>query len=130
MKLRDELLQDIQRFLDLLPARTRQRGHGYFARGDVLELECVEPDRLYAAVVRGGQDYQVGLEFADREWAAECSCPIGVDCKHIVAAMLELRKRASANGKLPASARNRIAAAAKARWQKIKSPPRVSQPPR
>src|SRR6266542_5708758 len=129
MKLHSELLEDIQRFLELLPARTRQRGNGYFARGDVRALQCVKPDRLYTAVVRGGEDYQVGLEFADHAWAAECSCPVGMNCKHIVAAMMELRKQSSANGKLPASARARVAEAAKLRWQKIKSPPRVSQPP-
>ncbi len=136
MKLRTDLLQGIERFLDSTPSKTVKRGRGYFARGDVLELECVEPDHLYAAVVLGGEDYEVGLEFADGEWKAECSCPVGVDCKHVVAALMELRKRSSANGKLPASARERIAAAATARSQKLKEtsapakPPSVPQPPR
>jgi len=129
MKLRKDLLQGIERFLALVPAKTRKRGRGYFARGDVLELECVEPDHLYAAIVRGGEDYEVGLEFAERTWASQCSCPMQYDCKHTVAAMLELQKRALANGTPALSERERIAEAVKARWQKVKQPPQVPQPP-
>ena len=98
MTLRNDLLQGIDRFLALAPAQTRKRGRAYHAQGAVLELECVEPDHLYIAVVRGSEDYEVGLEFADQEWASECSCPMGCDCKHAVAALLELRQRATANG--------------------------------
>jgi hypothetical protein len=97
MILRKDLLQSIERFLELVPVQTRQRGRDYHACGNVLELECVEPDHLYAAVVRGGEDYEVGLEFADHEWASDCSCPMQYDCKHVVAAMLELRRRALAD---------------------------------
>jgi hypothetical protein len=92
------MLQGIERFLALVPAKTRKRGRGYFARGDVLELECVEPDQYYAAVVSGGEDYEVSLKFADRVWSSECSCPMQYDCKHTVAAMLQLQKRATTNG--------------------------------
>ena len=96
MKLRDDLLQGIGRFLALVPVGTRQRGRDYFTGGNVLELKCVEPDHLYAAVVRGGEDYEVGLEFADQVWVSKCSCPMQYDCKHTVAAMLELQRRALA----------------------------------
>ena len=67
MTLRKDLLEGIERFLALLPAQTRQRGRSYHASGNVLEFECVEPDHLYAAVVRGGEDYEVGLEFSESE---------------------------------------------------------------
>ena len=87
-------MQGIERFLALVPAQTRQRGRNYFTAGNVLELKCVEPDYLYTAVVRGGADYEVGLEFADRVWVSKCSCPMHYDCKHTVAAMLELQRRA------------------------------------
>ena len=103
MKLRNDLLQGIGRFLALVPAQTRQRGRDYFAAGNVLELKCVEPDYLYTAVVRGGADYEVGLEFADRVWQSECSCPMQYDCKHTVAAMLELQRRATADDAPPAA---------------------------
>ena len=98
MKLRNDLLEAIERFLGFVSPKTLKRGCGYFTSGSVLDLSCVEPDHLYAAVVRGGEDYEVGLEFNDGDWAAECSCPMGMDCKHIVAAMLELRKRGNGNG--------------------------------
>src|SRR5579859_2133529 len=98
MKLRNDLLEAIERFLGLVSSKTFKRGRGYFTSGSVRDLNCVEPNYLYTAVVRGGEDYEVGLEFNDGDWAAECSCPVGMDCKHIVAALLELRKRANGNG--------------------------------
>ena len=54
MKLRKDLLQGIDRFIAMVPPKTRKRGHGYFHCGAVLELRCIEPDHLYKAVVRGG----------------------------------------------------------------------------
>ncbi len=136
MKLRKELAQAIECFLDLVPPKTLKRGRGYFARGDVRKVECIEPEHLYLAIVRGGEDYEVGLEFAEGEWVAECSCPVRYDCKHAVAALLQLRAQTTTNGHLPASASERIAEAARERWQQLKgtSPlvgtPRVLQPPR
>jgi len=94
MKLRNDLLQGIERFLDLVPVQTRQRGREYFAAGNVLEIKCLEPDYLYTAIVQGGADYEVGLEFTDRVWVSKCSCPMHYDCKHTVAAILELQRRA------------------------------------
>lgn len=98
MKLAKELLAGIQPSLESIPAKTVRRGHGYFANGNVIELVCIEPNHLYEAVVRGGEDYQVRLEFAESEWVAGCTCPIGYDCKHIVAAMLALQDRAETSG--------------------------------
>ena len=49
-----------------MPAQTRKRGRAYHTRGHVLELECVAADQSYAAVVRGSEDYEVSLEFADK----------------------------------------------------------------
>ena len=93
MKLRKDLVKGIQRFLSLLDAPTRGRGREYFINGHVQSVICEEPDHRYAATVLGGEDYTVRLEFADGEWETECSCPVGVDCKHCVAALLELRHR-------------------------------------
>jgi hypothetical protein len=135
MKLRKDSLQGIERFLSSVPPKTAKRGRGYFLRGDVLELECVESDHLYSAVVRGGMDYEVGLEFADGEWAGQCSCPVGAECKHIVATLMELRKRSTPNDKSSASIPGQIGKTATANGQ----PPsqgarfkraRVPQPPR
>jgi len=121
MKLRKDLREGIQRFLDSTPQKTLKRGRGYFARGDVLELECVEPDRIYTAVVRGGVDYDVGLEFTDGGfWTGECTCPVGLLCKHIVAALIKLRESAAEETKAGVADNGR---------QKTESRLRVPQPP-
>ncbi|HEV8541101.1 MAG TPA: SNF2-related protein, partial [Verrucomicrobiae bacterium] len=98
MKLQKALLDGIQRFFNSAPAAAIKRGRAYHAGGNVTELECIEPNHLYSAVVQGGEDYEVGLEFTESGWAGECSCPLSFDCKHIVAAMLALRDRAQSNG--------------------------------
>ena len=49
------------------------------------------PDQAYTAVVRGTEDYAVTLTYSERTWASDCSCPMHYDCKHTVAAMLELQ---------------------------------------
>ena len=121
MKLGTDLLEGIRQFVAQVPARARRRGRDYFVRGSVLELECLDPDRLFSAVVQGSEDYQVGLEYADGAWVAECTCPIGYDCKHAVAALLELQRRATTGG-TPA-----VSAAGSA---KLPRPaPRLAQPP-
>ena len=128
MKLRKDLLQGIERFLDLVPVQARRRGLTYHVQGRVLELECIQADESFAAVVQGGEDYDVSLEFAGRTWSSHCSCPMEYECKHAVAAMLELRQCASAE---PAdSAKQGIAAAAKLRRQNHPSPGRAPQPAR
>ena len=97
MTLSKELLRGIERFLALVPAQTRKRGRAYHAQGQVHSLECVEPDQHYVAIVRGSEAYEVSLEFADNVWMSECSCPMEYDCKHAVAAMLELQEQALAD---------------------------------
>ena len=107
-----------------------------FARGAVRELEPLEPDQLYTAVVREGKDYEVGLEYAEGDWASECSCMMA-DCQHVVAALLELHRRASATGKptvserarQAAAARARVAAAARAHWAKARAQESLQPPP-
>jgi len=94
MKLRKDLVKGIQRFLIDVDAPTRGRGRDYFIKGHVTELHCEEANHLFLATVQGGNDYAVMLEYADAAWAAKCSCPVALDCKHIVAALLELRHRA------------------------------------
>jgi len=101
MKLRRELLFGVERFLSLIPVKTRECGHDYFGNGCVLSLLCIKPESLYAAVVRGGEEYQVELEFAENVWSSNCSCPMGYDCKHAVAAMLELKRLATQSEPVP-----------------------------
>ncbi len=121
MTLLPKLVQGIERFLNLMPAQTRKRGVAYHRQGRVLEMECVQPGQSYAAVVQGGEDYAVSLTFAENVWNADCSCPMAYDCKHAVAAMLELRQRAAAETAPPAASGS---------LTKPKLPRSVSQPPR
>src|ERR1035441_8172750 len=89
----DKLMRAAERFLQLVPVQTRERGRSYHATGHVVKVTCVNPDRkAYTAVVRGSQDYAVTLNYSDQNWASDCSCPMRYDCKHTVAAMLELQR--------------------------------------
>ena len=97
MKLPAKMLLGIERFLKLVSAETRQRGRAYHAENRVLLLERAGADEAYLAVVQGGDDYKVVLEFTDNVWTSLCSCPMEYDCKHAVAAMFELQKRALAD---------------------------------
>lgn len=73
---------------------TVSRGRTYAKTGCVTSWQ-VEPDqKIMTAVVRGTKTYRQQIHFA---WSAsgalthvygQCSCPMGHDCKHVVAAIL------------------------------------------
>jgi hypothetical protein len=83
------------------PAVFRRRGTDYFHRQAVQLLVCETPGRLYRAQVRGSRLYEVTLEYADGGWDAECTCPVHLDCKHVVAAMLALQQAGTGEGAPP-----------------------------
>ena len=88
----NKLMRAAERFLRLVPVQTRERGRSYQATGHVIKVTCVSPDqKAYTAVVRGSHDYTVTLNYSDQNWVSDCSCPMQYDCKHTVAAMLELQ---------------------------------------
>ena len=70
-----------------LPARTK--GRDYYARGHVAALETAidrSPLTVYAAV-RGTEIYECTLTHTPGDgWDGECSCPVGIECKHLYAA--------------------------------------------
>lgn len=84
-----------------------QRGLNYWKEGRV--LECIEADspdpriEIISAMVRGSGPhiYRQHIELRENtkggvEIDGECSCPVGYDCKHVAAALLDLidyRKR-------------------------------------
>lgn len=92
MPSQSDWIRTIKQVLDLLPRKTVRRGRGYFRDGHVLELNCIDPECHYRAIVRGGEDYQVDLDFQE-EPEINCSCPVGLDCKHGVAALLKLQEQ-------------------------------------
>ena len=77
------------RFLTGFDARTRKKGEQYFRAGAVELLDCVKPGKLYTADVQGSELYEVTLAY-DGGWDTECSCPMGLDCKHVYAALKQL----------------------------------------
>ena len=116
-------LEGLQRFLNSMGFQSLERTKRSSSLGSVLEVDCVEPDHLYFASVRGERVYEVQLEFANGKWEADCSCPVGVRCKHIAAAMLALEELESEsdNSGPPVWDRKRIAALMKKRWQKVRA---------
>jgi len=81
-------------------------GEGTFARGcayaknrAVLSLTTGDEGRLLLATVSGSRrgGYQTMIHHqprvgGGREWSGRCSCPVQVDCKHVVAVLLTARE--------------------------------------
>ena len=86
---------DLGELADAVGARTYERGALLAHRGAVRHLEWDDSDTALWALVQGETDeYEtvVYLESAGRERLVytfgECSCPVGVECKHVVAVMV------------------------------------------
>jgi hypothetical protein len=98
--------QAVADYLGVFDSRTARRGRHYYADKAVLEIGVEEPGAVYKALVRGGDDYEVTLEYSngDGGWEAFCTCPMAYDCKHAYAAILALQANA---GNLQAWAPNK-----------------------
>lgn len=82
-----------------------ERGTGYQRTGKVVEVVASgDGRRLHASVTgSGGRRYACWAELVDHparpghsRWASHCACPVAVDCKHVVAAILEATARETA----------------------------------
>lgn len=73
-------------------AKTLTRGKGYQSSGRVNEVVRVEPDCILGRV-SGSRTYAVRVELDRPEdgWipVTDCTCPVGMSCKHAVALILE-----------------------------------------
>jgi superfamily II DNA or RNA helicase len=78
------------RYLRSFDNRTRKKGESYFRSGAVESIACQEPGRAYSASVLGGDLYQVSFFYDAGAWDADCSCPVGYECKHAYAAWKKL----------------------------------------
>ena len=76
-------------------AQTYGKGVAYARQRAVLHMEWDGVDSLLQAVVRGssGNAYETSVYFEESRSGAElafafgeCTCPVGVNCKHVVAA--------------------------------------------
>ncbi len=66
-------------------ASTRKRGKSYVRQHAVAEVW--EDETTVAGFVQGsaGEPYTATLTYNGQRWAAECSCPVGLACKHCYA---------------------------------------------
>jgi hypothetical protein len=110
----------IQEYFSTLHHSVVANGRKYYFRQRVSDLSHTEPG-VYEAVVEGTMTYDITLEFDGGEWFSDCSCPMGVNCKHSVAALLAFQNRAADFSK-PANAPKAKAKAKKA----VKPPPDTS----
>src|SRR5438105_3518648 len=76
MVMKKATLEGLQRFLNSMGFQPLDLAKRSSSCSSVLEVDCVEPDHLYFARVRGERVYEVQLEFANGKWEAECSCPV------------------------------------------------------
>ena len=76
-------------------AQTYSRGLAYARQRAVLHMEWDDVDSLLQAMVRGssGDAYETSVYFKPSRGGAElaftfgeCTCPVGINCKHVVAA--------------------------------------------
>lgn len=83
--------------------RTGRRGGAYAKNGNVRSID-LEDDECIESQVRGGEIYDTSL-FLDYKgmvesgevWG-ECTCPVGIDCKHVVAVAYVLAAFAKLGG--------------------------------
>lgn len=88
--------------------RAYARGLEYSTDRAVVHMAWDGTDSLLEAVVRGsrGLDYEVTVYFEDRGGAelefafGECTCPVGIDCKHVAAAAITATRTIVSDGAL------------------------------
>ncbi len=99
---------DIHRYFN---TRTLQRAQGIVRNGGVLQLGWDAEEQMVMGVVQGTakEPYITTIEFDDGEFSAYCSCPVGFDCKHAAACLLELaQNETSQSTSLPAVAEPQV----------------------
>ncbi len=81
-------------FLAAINAQSARRGEAYLDENRVNGITCLQPGTAYSIKVHGTFSYEVSFCYdPDTGWDAECSCPVGCDCKHIYAAVKTLLAR-------------------------------------
>ena len=85
---------------DWAGAKTLSRGVQYQREGRVRSLSS-GPGRILVAWVDGAEEYATAVMF-EEGITSECTCPVGNDCKHSVAVILEYQALISKNKSIPA----------------------------
>jgi superfamily II DNA or RNA helicase len=92
-----EALAALRAWLATLDEPTRERGETYFADQQVEDV-WADADHYVEAIVTGEESYAVTLFFTRGKWTSKCSCPVGVNCKHVYAAGLAWLANVEAGG--------------------------------
>jgi uncharacterized Zn finger protein len=77
--------QDLESWVEL---KTLSRGNAYQKSSAVQDLAVAGKTRLIAWV-QGTKRYTTEVEIIAGELSSGCTCPVGIDCKHGVAVLLE-----------------------------------------
>jgi len=87
----DQLTIDIIRAS--FPRSYYQRGYNYQRQRRVLSLEWDDDNEMLYGEVRGSgrnvYEQEISFEKARSSFSGTCSCPVGYNCKHVVAVLLE-----------------------------------------
>ena len=75
---------------DYFTLRSIENGEKYFENGNVRSV-AVMGNSITATVV-GNMQYDTTINITNRGIKASCSCPVGNNCKHAVAALAYLKK--------------------------------------
>lgn len=80
--------EELENVLSLFDSGTRSRGESCFRAGEVVRVECVNPEESFRAELSGEEPIEVHIERdVDGGWLSECTCVQKYRCWHIYAAM-------------------------------------------
>lgn len=126
------LLQIRKAFLSFFDDWTLAKGEDYVRRKKVLDLKRVRPDEVDGKISgSNGAVYFTRLyldRFGSSLQETECSCPVGVDCKHAAALYIEHLKQVSDEAVYAAFLENpKQIPSAQPKLSSFETPPAVSQ---
>lgn len=84
----------IEQALEGIQSHIVSRGAQLMRERAVRKLQWDDAQEEIKAQVQGGQLYKTWVSFVGDKAHTECTCPYGINCKHGVAVLLELRKSA------------------------------------
>jgi hypothetical protein len=84
-----DLLESARVWIAGLPGSTREKAVGLQRRGAVRDIESYQRGVGFRAEVDGDTGlYDTKVRFLRGGWSGECTCPVGVACKHSAALLL------------------------------------------
>ncbi|WP_335869490.1 DEAD/DEAH box helicase [Bacillus sp. 2205SS5-2] len=91
----------------LFTSANYRKGNNYYRQGRVKEIVYNQIREAWYAKVRGTRQYQVIISENEKGFEFECNCPAfdryDQECKHVVAAFLELQEKESKSVSIPST---------------------------